>query len=182
MIRDLTLPILSYFTGVSFSQARQSYNLVLIVFNFTSLNRLLCSFLTLFVFGQAVRQALGGSSSIEDLLIPFFCVSTNLSLLDQEVSSKLSATPAHHVIMPSLHSKEQIHENGKLWPAVRASMTVVGLMPPMSRSFFFIFSIPTIGLALHRDCRGRDLLVDGGYTDNLPLLQMVCAHVISRVF
>lgn len=44
---------------------------------------LLLRFLT---FLQAVRQALGGSSSIEDLLIPFFCISTNLSQLDQEVS------------------------------------------------------------------------------------------------
>ena len=32
----------------------------------------------------------------------------------------------------------------------------------------------------HSSCvfyRGRDLLVDGGYTDNLPLLQMVCEFV-----
>jgi predicted acylesterase/phospholipase RssA len=76
---------------------------------------------------QAVRQALGGSSSIEDLLIPFFCISTNLSELDQEVSfqdRQLCLRP---------QPLAQVHENGKLWPAVRASMTVVGLMPPMSR-------------------------------------------------
>lgn len=80
MIKDLTLPILSFFTGISFSQARhprhprhqRRFRIILPLHFLTCL--------------QAVRQALGGSSSIEDLLIPFFCISTNLSQLDQEVS------------------------------------------------------------------------------------------------
>ena len=79
-----------------------------------------------------MRHALGGNVSIEDLLIPFFCISTNLSQLDQEVH--------HHIyhrklvsVVSQCDSCSQVHENGKLWPAVRASMTVVGLMPPMSR-------------------------------------------------
>ena len=77
MIRDLTLPILSFFTGISFSQAR--------------FRILLLQTRSQLPFLQAVRQALGGSSSIEDLLIPFFCISTNLSQLDQEVCAARSA-------------------------------------------------------------------------------------------
>lgn len=131
---------------------------------------LLPSPLQLIGFLQAVRHALGGNVSIEDLLIPFFCISTNLSQLDQEVH--------HHIyhrklvsVVSQCDSCSQVHENGKLWPAVRASMTVVGLMPPMSR--FHSFPCQHFWRLIIHFCRGGDLLVDGGYTDNLPLLQMV---------
>ena len=80
MIRDLTLPILSLFTGISFSQAMSLCTRCL-----PSLTPHMLSF----CFLQAVRQALGGSVSIEDLLVPFFCISTNLSQLDQEVRSSI---------------------------------------------------------------------------------------------
>ena len=44
----------------------------------------------------------------------------------------------------------QTHLRGTLWRAVRASMTIVGLVPPVI------------------DDRGQ-LLCDGGYSDNLPV-------------
>ena len=100
MIRDLTLPILSFFTGISFSQASRHqrqfcifYSLVMPVFSYWSL--------VLTLFTQAVRQALGGSSSIEDLLIPFFCISTNLSQLDQEVHSSFDTFNAQQLLPES---------------------------------------------------------------------------------
>jgi hypothetical protein len=55
-------------------------------------------------------------------------------------------------------------------------------MPPMSRCLLlavdFFLLIPDHVLR----CRGRDLLVDGGYTDNLPLLQMVRMAVFVLLF
>lgn len=45
-----------------------------------------------------------------------------------------------------------VHETGRLWKAVRASMTVIDYLPPMQMS-----------------CSWPDLLIDGGYTNNLPV-------------
>lgn len=73
-----------------------------------------------------IRRSMGESTQIEDLWIPYFCTSTNLSQSDLN-----------------------IHTQGSLWFYCRASMGVVGLLPPM---------IDTNG----------DLLIDGGYTSNLP--------------
>lgn len=56
----------------------------------------------------------------------YFCVTTNLSKGD----------PA-------------VHRAGPLWLLVRASMTIVGLVPPV----FY----------------DGDLLIDGGYTANIPV-------------
>lgn len=62
--------------------------------------------------------------------IPFFANSTNIT-----------------------HSRMEIHKTGYAWRYVRASMTLAGLLPPISD-------------------RG-DLLVDGGYIDNLPVSVMM---------
>ncbi|KAJ9102995.1 hypothetical protein QFC19_004553 [Naganishia cerealis] len=67
---------------------------------------------------------------IEDMWIPFFANSTNIT-----------------------HSRMEIHRTGYAWRYVRASMTLAGLLPPISD-------------------RG-DLLVDGGYIDNLPVSVMM---------
>ncbi len=67
-----------------------------------------------------------GSRRIEDLPIPYFCISTNLT-----------------------QAEEIIHRRGSLAGAVRASMAVPGIYPPVSR--------------------GRDLLIDGGLFNNLPI-------------
>ncbi|MCE5325852.1 MAG: cyclic nucleotide-binding domain-containing protein [Planctomycetaceae bacterium] len=49
-----------------------------------------------------------GQSDIEDLWLPFFCISSNLT-----------------------HSDMKVHRSGTLWRAVRASATIPGVAPPM---------------------------------------------------
>jgi predicted acylesterase/phospholipase RssA/CRP-like cAMP-binding protein len=66
---------------------------------------------------------------IEDLPVPFFCVSTSLT-----------------------RAEEVIHERGPLWPAVRASLALPGIWPPIYD--------------------GGDLLIDGGAMDNVPVAVM----------
>ena len=67
-----------------------------------------------------------GNKQIEDLLIPFFCVSSNLTRAEQV-----------------------IHNNGSIKDALRASMSLPGMVPPVLQS--------------------GDLLVDGGVLNNLPI-------------
>ncbi|TRM61508.1 hypothetical protein BD626DRAFT_501259 [Schizophyllum amplum] len=66
---------------------------------------------------------------IEDMWLPFFCNSTNITT-----------------------SGMDIHETGYAWRFIRASMTLVGLLPPL--------------------CDNGNMLVDGGYVDNLPVSTM----------
>lgn len=42
-----------------------------------------------------------------------------------------------------------MHQTGSLWQCVRASMTIVGMVPPVVKD--------------------GDMLVDGGYLNNLPV-------------
>ena len=67
-----------------------------------------------------------GSWDIEDLWIPYFCVSTNLTT-----------------------AKPHIHFRGNVARAVRASVSIPGVLPPVPE--------------------GGDLLVDGGVLNNLPI-------------
>jgi NTE family protein len=67
-----------------------------------------------------------GETDIEDLPLPFYCVSSNLS-----------------------SGKAMIHEQGKLWRALRASVAIPGLLPPVFEQ--------------------GQVLVDGGVINNLPL-------------
>ena len=62
---------------------------------------------------------------IEDLPVRFFCVSANLT-----------------------RAEEVIHERGPLWPAVRASLALPGIYPPVYAD--------------------GELLIDGGAVDNVP--------------
>jgi predicted acylesterase/phospholipase RssA/CRP-like cAMP-binding protein len=66
---------------------------------------------------------------IEDLPLPFFCVSTSLT-----------------------RAEEVIHERGPLWAAVRASLALPGIWPPIYHA--------------------GDLLIDGGAMDNVPVAVM----------
>ncbi|TFY71167.1 hypothetical protein EVG20_g1831 [Dentipellis fragilis] len=66
---------------------------------------------------------------IEDMWLPFFCNSANINA-----------------------SRMEIHETGYAWRFIRASMTLVGLLPPL--------------------CDNGNMLVDGGYLDNLPVSAM----------
>ncbi|KAH9837348.1 patatin-domain-containing protein [Rhodofomes roseus] len=67
---------------------------------------------------------------IEDMWLPYFCISTNINT-----------------------SRMEIHETGFAWRFIRASMTLVGLLPPL--------------------CDNGNMLVDGGYIDNLPVATMM---------
>ncbi len=74
---------------------------------------------------RSIREQLGGWA-VEDLWLPYFCVSTNLT-----------------------RGRPQVHRQGDLVSAVRASVAIPGAFPP----------VPD----------GDDLLVDGGVTNNLPV-------------
>ncbi len=112
LLRDLTLPVFSTFSGKNFS--------------------------------ATIRSALG-SGDILDTWIPFFCVSTC-------VSSHTNRGDA-----------ARVHRRGPLWRYVRASMTLVGYLPPVYDN--------------------GELLVDGGYCNNLPsdVMQRVGAAAIIGV-
>ena len=75
--------------------------------------------------GARLADAFGGAA-IEDLAIPYFCVSTNLT-----------------------RATEVVHRRGSLTRAVRASISLPGILPPVASE--------------------GDLLVDGGLTNNLPI-------------
>lgn len=93
-------------------------------------------------FQQSVKTSLSdGAQNIEDLLTSYFCVTTNLST-----------------------GEPHVHTRGVLWRAVRASMSIVGLVPPII------------------DENGH-LLCDGGYSDNLPVdaMRKMGASVIIAV-
>ncbi|KIO28791.1 hypothetical protein M407DRAFT_229364 [Tulasnella calospora MUT 4182] len=79
-------------------------------------------------FNRGIFKAFG-ALHIEDMWLPFFCNSTNI-----------------------LTSQMDIHDTGYAWRYVRASMTLVGLLPPL--------------------CDNGNMLVDGGYLDNLPVSTM----------
>ncbi|WFD22846.1 hypothetical protein MEQU1_001523 [Malassezia equina] len=67
---------------------------------------------------------------IEDMWLPYFCNTTNITW-----------------------SRMEVHTSGYAWRYIRASMTLAGLVPPMIDE--------------------GDMLVDGGYTDNLPVSIML---------
>ena len=95
LLTDLTLPLLSLFSGKGLD--------------------------------AVIKNSVGANTVIEDLWLNFFCCSTNLS--------KKCLT---------------VHRCGRLWRCIRASMTVLGLLPPV------------------RDENG-ELLVDGGYLNSVPV-------------
>jgi lysophospholipid hydrolase len=71
-----------------------------------------------------------GAFDAEDLWTPFYCVSTNLT-----------------------RNRQEVHRSGSLATAVRASIAIPGVLPP----------VPL----------GDDLLVDGGVLDNVPVGAMM---------
>jgi NTE family protein len=78
-------------------------------------------------------RAAAGEVDVEDLWLDFFCVSTNLS----------RAAP-------------HVHRTGLAWRAIRASMSIPGIFPPVPM--------------------GDEVLVDGGLVDNLPVDDMRRGH------
>eukprot|EP00794_Sanderia_malayensis_P015962 gene15962-17568_t len=77
-------------------------------------------------FNKEISDVIG-ERMIEDLLLPYFCISTDIT-----------------------DSKMKIHQTGSLWRYVRASMSLAGYLPPLC------------------DPVGGNLLLDGGYVNNLP--------------
>ena len=59
-------------------------------------------------FTRVVREPFGADMDIEDMWLPYFCVTTNMSSCTREV-----------------------HRSGRLWWHLRASMSVLGFVPPM---------------------------------------------------
>lgn len=86
------------------------------------------SYITGYEFNRGIWKIFG-SSEIEDFWIKYFCNSTNIT-----------------------NSTMDIHETGFLWRFIRASMSLAGLLPPIT-------------------FRGS-MLLDGGYLDNLPVMEM----------
>jgi len=113
LIKNLTLPLISYFSGWEFTNRIRE--VVLLCFVVLSLTKLMadvfCFLFLLFVSCFALFcffYQLFGDIGIEDLWVRYFCVSTNMT-----------------------HSDMQVHMRGDLACYVRASMTVVGLLPPI---------------------------------------------------
>ncbi|CAE6489891.1 unnamed protein product [Rhizoctonia solani] len=88
-------------------------------------------------FNRGIYKAFS-NLHIEDMWLPFFCNTTNI-----------------------ITSRMDVHDTGYAWRYIRASMTLVGLLPPL--------------------CDNGDMLVDGGYIDNLPVSTMI-SHGASIVF
>ncbi|KAK2461472.1 hypothetical protein APHAL10511_005935 [Amanita phalloides] len=79
-------------------------------------------------FNRAIYKAFY-DLHIEDMWLPYFCNTTNI-----------------------ISSQMEIHQTGYAWRFIRASMSLVGLLPPL--------------------CDNGNMLVDGGYLDNLPVSSM----------
>eukprot|EP00439_Symbiodinium_sp_Y106_P039692 s2058_g4.t2 len=84
---------------------------------------------------NSVLKEIFARRRLEDLLIPFACTSTDI-----------------------VHFEEKVHRDGPLWRVIRASMSLVGFVPP----------IP------HQERRedgkvSTTLLVDGGYVNQYPI-------------
>jgi NTE family protein/lysophospholipid hydrolase len=75
---------------------------------------------------RAIDESFGGGVGIEDLWLPYFCITTDLT----------TAAPV-------------VHRRGPLSRAVRASVSLPGILPPVSID--------------------GHLLIDGGLLDNLPI-------------
>ena len=86
--------------------------------------------ITALIKGQRIAQRIRdtyGDSNVEDTWLPFFCISCNIT-----------------------RGAQVAHRRGSLWRAIRASISIPGVLPPV------------------RTADG-DVLVDGGLINNLPV-------------
>lgn len=86
------------------------------------------SYITGYEFNRGIWKVFG-YHEIEDFWIKYFCNSTNIT-----------------------NSTMEIHERGYAWRFIRASMSLAGLLPPITFN--------------------GSMLLDGGYLDNLPVMEM----------
>ena len=84
-----------------------------------------------------ITQSMGGLD-VEDLVLPYYCVSTNLT-----------------------QSRLEVHRHGDLARAVRASVAIPGVLPPVASD--------------------GDLLVDGGVLSNLPVGPMRADNAVAHI-
>lgn len=94
----------------------------------TDLTYPVTSYMTGYEFNRGIWKIFG-FTEIEDFWLRYFCNSTNIT-----------------------NSTMDIHETGYLWRFIRASMSLAGLLPPITYN--------------------GSMLLDGGYLDNLPVLEM----------
>ena len=80
-------------------------------------------------------------SKIEDCWLPFFCVTLDL-----------------------ISCRSIAHRNGTLWRYVRASMALVGFLPPLCDKL----DASSSSKNANHDAGRLHVLVDGGYANNLP--------------
>ncbi|KAJ1990959.1 phosphatidylcholine and lysophosphatidylcholine phospholipase [Dimargaris cristalligena] len=97
------------------------------------------SYVTGHEFNRSIWKVFG-DHQIEDLWLPYFCITANITF-----------------------SREEVHQTGYLWRYVRASMSLSGFLPPL--------------------CDNGNMLLDGGYLDNLPVqvMQSLGARTIFAV-
>ena len=76
-------------------------------------------------FNRGIWKSLA-DTQIEDMWLPYFAVTTNITW-----------------------SRKEVHTSGYAWRYVRASMSLSGFLPPL--------------------CDEGNMLLDGGYLDNLPV-------------
>jgi len=88
-------------------------------------------------FNRGLIMSFGGTK-IEDLWIPYFCMSTDLT--DQAA---------------------RVHRNGTLWRYCSASMRLLGYFPPICDTITVVGDDGNAKEVVH-------YLVDGGYVNNLP--------------
>jgi lysophospholipid hydrolase len=90
-------------------------------------------------FLNKVLQYTFAGRRCEDLLVPFVCTSTDI-----------------------LNFRARSHSEGPLWRVIRASMSLVGFVPPL----------PFQEIRAEDGCIQSSLLVDGGYTNQYPADQL----------
>jgi len=128
---DLTVPIVSYFSGFRMNRA---------------------------------LEPLFRGAKIEDCWLPFFCLTLDL----------ISCAPI-------------VHRNGTLWRYVRASMALVGFLPPVcdfkTSSRGSRGSRRTARVPSTKKETKMHVLVDGGYVNNLPtdVMRAMGARVVIAV-
>ncbi|CAF3655549.1 unnamed protein product [Adineta steineri] len=122
-------------------------------------------------FNETIEEALL-DVQIEDLWIPYFCITTDISASKMRVHTSGSAwryvraSMTYAFYLPPMCDPNDGHLLlGSLWRYVRASMSLSGYFPPLC------------------DPNDGHLLLDGGYVNNLPadVMYKLGAHTVLAV-
>ena len=172
MIRDLTLPILSFFTGISFSQARFLHCR-------PSIDD---SFFDVFCFVYFSPELLRSGSATGSWRQQFHRGSFDSFFLHkyQPFPARPGGTCDRHLRnhFSTVHLRRDFLTGSRKRKAMACCARFDDCRRPHA-SYVQVIHRFVARMCHAATCnlksyfRGRDLLVDGGYTDNLPLLQMV---------